>query len=140
MCVEQKVVGYLENPCRIAQVSYFFFFISWCIFSNNTKSLKLSICESNVQLYLKYIVQTLFQLFTKCSLHLGLFVTDKTKDTRFRFTNCSAPDQVEKMRDTYLTMLRTSPYGFFCTKFRDLCRKENVKISCEWMTCYYFCV
>ncbi|XP_078316770.1 sushi repeat-containing protein SRPX-like [Crassostrea virginica] len=60
----------------------------------------------------------------------GLFVTDKTKDVRFRYTNCSAPDQVEKIQETYLTMLQTSPYGFFCTKFQNLCRKENVMISC----------
>ena len=70
------------------------------------------------------------ELLTEFSMHLGLFVTDKTKDARFRFTNCSAPDQVEKIQETYLTMLQTSPYGFFCTKFQNLCRKENVMISC----------
>ena len=62
---------------------------------------------------------------------LGTVLTDKTNDARFRFTNCSSPDQVEKMQETYLSMLKTSPYGYFCIKFKDVCHKDNVIVSCD---------
>lgn len=61
----------------------------------------------------------------------GTFMTSKTDDDRFRFTNCSSSGEIRKMQDTYITILQTSGYGSFCRKFQDLCRPENVDVTCD---------
>lgn len=61
----------------------------------------------------------------------GTFMTSKTDDDRFRFTTCSSADEIRKMQDTYITILQTSGYGYFCRKFRKLCRPENVDVTCD---------
>lgn len=60
----------------------------------------------------------------------GTFLTAKTDDDRFRYHNCSTSDQKQKMQETYLTIFQTSAYNYFCTKFQDQCRKDNVDVVC----------
>lgn len=61
----------------------------------------------------------------------GTFMTSKSDDDSFRFTNCSSADEIQKMQDTYITMLKTSGYEYFCRKFKERCRPEFVDISCD---------
>lgn len=60
----------------------------------------------------------------------GTFLTAKTDDDRFRYNNCSTSDQIQKMQETYMTMFQTSAYNYFCTKFQDQCRRDNVDVVC----------
>lgn len=61
---------------------------------------------------------------------LGISLTAKTDDNRFRYNNCSSSDQIQKMQETFLAMFQTSKYNYFCSNFQDQCHRDNVEIVC----------
>lgn len=49
---------------------------------------------------------------------------------RYYFRTC-VDEEKDKMRETYLEILKTSSVKGLCNKYPDLCKKENVEVQCK---------